>query len=91
MLNVMYYTDIMYKQWDIKDAELNRKCINEVIRRIQEIEGDEVGMIAAQDIINIIKENLAPVFYNKGIEDARKVVQSKIQDIDIDLDILRKR
>lgn len=81
----------MNRKWDVDDAELNRKCIDEVISRVQEIEGSEVGIIAAQDIIDIVTENLAPVFYNKGIEDARKTIQDKIQDIEVDLDILRQR
>ena len=82
----------MNKKWDIADEELNRKCIDEVISRIQDIEDtDAVGMIAAQDIIDIVKENLAPVLYNKGIEDARKAVQAKVEDIELDLDVLKQK
>ena len=81
----------MNKKWDITDEQLNRKCIDEVISRVQDIEDtDAVGMIAAQDIIDIVKENLAPTFYNKGVEDARKVVQAKVEDLDLDLDVLKQ-
>lgn len=80
------------RKWDIEDAELNKKCIDEVISRVQELENsDEVGIIAAQDIIDIVTENLAPVFYNQGVEDARKTVQDKIQDIEVDLDVLKQK
>ncbi len=80
------------RKWDIEDTELNKKCIDEVISRVQELENsDEVGIIAAQDIIDIVTENLAPVFYNQGVEDARKTVQDKIQDIEVDLDVLKQK
>lgn len=80
------------RKWDIEDTELNKKCVEEVITRVQELENsDEVGIIAAQDIIDIVTENLAPVFYNQGVEDARKTVQDKIQDIEVDLDVLKQK
>ena len=80
------------RKWDIEDTELNKKCIDEVISRVEELENsDEVGIIAAQDIIDIVTENLAPVFYNQGVEDARKTVQDKIQDIEVDLDVLKQK
>lgn len=80
------------RKWDVEDTELNKKCIEEVITRVQELENsDEVGIIAAQDIIDIVTENLAPVFYNQGVEDAHKTVQDKIQDIEVDLDVLKQK
>ena len=80
------------RKWDIEDTELNKKCIDEVISRVEELENsDEVGIIAAQDIIDIVTENLAPGFYNQGVEDARKTVQDKIQDIEVDLDVLKQK
>lgn len=82
----------MNKKWDISDEQLNRKCIDEVIARVQDIDDtDVVGIIAAQDIIDIVKENLAPVLYNKGVEDARKAVQAKVEDLDLDLDVLKQK
>lgn len=76
----------MNRKWDIEDAELNKKCIEEIIARIHEADSpDEIGMIAAQEILDSVKENLAPIFYNKGVDDARKVIQNKLEDTDIDL------
>ena len=83
---------VLNRKWDVEDTELNKKCIDEVISRVEELENsDEVGIIAAQDIIDIVTENLAPVFYNQGVEDARKTVQDKIQDIEVDLDVLKQK
>jgi uncharacterized protein (DUF2164 family) len=79
----------MIRKWEITNEDVRKKCINEIIARIQEIEdASTVGAIAAQDIIDIVSENLAPEIYNLGIQDAKKTVQGKFQDIEVDLDLL---
>lgn len=81
----------MKRKWDIENTELNKKCIDEIISRVQDIDNTgEIGLIAAQDIIDIVTENLAPEFYNKGVADARKTIRNKIDDLEIDLDMLKQ-
>ena len=55
------------RKWDVASKELHDKCVNEVIARVEDIEGNSVGLIAAQDIIDIVTENLGPEIYNKAI------------------------
>lgn len=81
----------MKRKWDSDNKELQRKCIDEVIARIDEIGDSSAGMIAAQDIIDIVTENLAPEIYNKGLKDAKKLIAEKLADIEIDIDTLEQR
>lgn len=81
----------MKRKWDSVSDETQKKCVNEVITRIEEIEGDAVGVIAAQDIIDIVTENLAPEIYNMGVRDTKKLIQERFQDIEVDIDILEQR
>ncbi len=78
----------MNRKWDSANDELQRKCVDEVIARIEEIDEDMVGVIAAQDIIDIVTENLAPEIYNKGVNDTKKLITEKLADIDVDIDSL---
>ncbi len=80
----------MKRKWDIENETIQKKCINEVITRVEEIESSKVGVIAAQDIIDIVTENLGPEIYNFGIQDAKKLFQKKLQDIDVDIDMLEQ-
>lgn len=80
----------MKRKWDIEDDALQRRCIEEVITRIDEIGDSPAGIIAAQDIIDIVTENLAPEIYNKGIRDAKKLLLEKVDDIALDLDALEQ-
>ena len=81
----------MNRKWDSKDEARQRKCIDEVIARIDDIGDSSVGIIAAQDIIDIVTQNLAPEIYNTGLNDARKLISAKLADIDIDLGALEQR
>lgn len=79
----------MKRKWQTDNDQLNQKCIDEVITRIDEIE-DSVGVIAAQEIIDIVLENLAPEIYNKGVADAKKAIDTKVEDLNFELDSLKQ-
>jgi len=79
----------MIRKWDIVSEEQKKQCIEELLTRIDEQDGAEFGVIAAQEIIDIVAAYLGPSTYNLAIEDARKTIQNKLADIDIDLDTLK--
>ncbi len=77
------------KKWTTENKKIQDKCIDEVITRVEENGGEAVGIIAAQDIIDIVLENLGPEIYNKAINDAKKMVDARLMDIQADIDLLR--
>jgi uncharacterized protein (DUF2164 family) len=82
----------MLRKWDTENEELQRKLLNEIIARVQEIDDTSaVGVIAAQDIVDIVTENIGPEIYNKGIADAKKMIVNKLADIEIDISTLEQK
>lgn len=81
----------MIRKWDIKDDATRKQCIEEVITRVEEIDGDKVGTIAAQDIIDIVAERLGPEIYNNCLSDIKKMLSDKFQDIETDIELLEQR
>ena len=79
----------MIRKWDIKNELVKKQCIDEILVRIDEQNNDKFGIIAAQEIIDIVAEHLGPQVYNSAIEDAKKAARTKLADLEIDLDILR--
>jgi uncharacterized protein (DUF2164 family) len=77
------------RKWDLANKETQDKCINEVITRIEEIGDDQVGLIAAQDIIDIVTENFGPEIYNKAIHDAKKLLEDRMSDTEAELNLLK--
>lgn len=62
----------------------------EVITRVQEIDGSEVGVIAAQDIIDIVTQNITPEIYNMGLRDAKKLLNERFSDLETEIDLLEQ-
>jgi uncharacterized protein (DUF2164 family) len=78
------------RKWDISSKEQKKKCIDALITYLESITDDPVGMIAAEEILDIVAEAIGPDIYNSGVEDAKKLLASKFTDIEIDLDMLRQ-
>lgn len=79
----------MKRKWDISSKELRKKCNDEVLARIEEQDGANFGVLATDEIIDIVLQNLAPDIYNLGIKDAKKLIQDRLADIDVELDLLK--
>ena len=79
----------MIKQWAISDEQRLKQCVDEVIARVDEQEDAEFGIIAARELIDIVAMHIGPEAYNRGLEDAKKAIQTKLADLEVDLDILR--
>lgn len=79
----------MIRKWDISDEQVRKRCMEEIIARVDEQEGAEFGMTAAQDIIDIVAQYVGPSAYNLGIEDAKKLLLQKVSDLEVDFDVLR--
>lgn len=81
----------MIRKWDTANKALNQKCVDEVITRLQEIDDPEtVGVIAAQDIIDIVLENIGPDIYDKAINDSIKLLRDKFQEAEYGIEDLKQ-
>lgn len=80
----------MQRKFDDLPEEIVKKCIAEVITRVEEIDSDSVGIIAAQDIIDIVVGHYGPEIYNTALRDAKKLVDAKLSDIEFEIDQLEQ-
>lgn len=78
----------MKRKWDVSSKENRQKCIAEIITRIEEQTDVEVGIITAEDIIDIVLQNVGADIYNLAIKDVKKLLQNRLSDIETELDLL---
>lgn len=78
----------MPRKWDVLSKENQQQCINDVITRIEDTDPSSVGIIAAQDIIDIVSEHIGPEIYRKAVEDVIKKLKIHFADIETELDLL---
>lgn len=79
----------MIRKWDIKDEQAKRQCVDEVIQAIDEHGEGQFGIIAAEEIIDIVAVRLGPQIYNDAIEDAKKLLETKLSDLTVEMDVLK--
>lgn len=78
----------MKRKWDRLSDEEKQLAIKELIA-FYEVERDEkIGVIAADEILNHFLQSVGTKLYNKGIEDARKALRTRLDELNYDLDDL---
>lgn len=65
-----------------------------LLRHIQDYfyqeNGEELGLLAAERFLNFVTFELAPAFYNLGVQDAKKLIRQQVDSLETELSILEK-
>ncbi|EKE06790.1 MAG: hypothetical protein ACD_18C00280G0008 [uncultured bacterium] len=79
------------KQWDILSEEERRNHINKIITFFSEERSEEIGVIAAEEVLDFFLENFTKPIYNKGIEEVKEMFKEKMTDLEVDLDAMKQK
>jgi len=79
------------RKWDILPQEKRESSIEEIIAFFEKERSEEIGIIAAEEILDFFLQNIGNHVYNKGIEDSRDIFKKRLNDTEIDLDLLIKK
>jgi len=80
-------TDIKRK-WDTLSKERRESLIKEIISYFKTEKDEEIGVIAAEDLLDFFLEATYKDVYNKAIQDSKNTIKQSLENIDIDLDLL---
>ena len=73
---------------------MSKEIKEEMIDRIQDFfikeRGEEIGNLAAEQVLDFITEEMASYFYNEGIEDSISALQSRMENLEEDLYTLKR-
>ncbi len=58
--------------------EEKQRMMNDLQHYYEVERGEEIGYIAAEQILDFMLDNIAPTIYNKGVEDARDRIEQLI-------------
>lgn len=64
--------------------------LDAIIAHFADERGEEIGIIAAEAILDVILDSCGKDIYNQGLSDAQNIVQTKIADLNVELQALRK-
>ncbi|RDI43186.1 DUF2164 domain-containing protein [Falsibacillus pallidus] len=76
------------------DIKISREEKQMLLGKIQtyfyQDRGEEIGDLAAENLYHFFLNELGPSIYNQGIEDSKKMVIQKMENVDEDLEALKR-
>ena len=66
------------RKWDILTDERKAQLVDEIITFFKTKRNEQIGMVAAGEILDFFLQALAEDVYNKAISDTKGVVKKKL-------------
>jgi uncharacterized protein (DUF2164 family) len=79
------------KQIGLLNEQQRQIAINEIIDFFATERDEQLGIIAAQDILDMFLENIAKTVYNKGVDDTRNYVTEKLSELETNIELQLKK
>ena len=79
------------RKWDLLSEEKKNSSIREIIVFFKTERDEEIGMIAAEKILDHFLETVGITLYNKGIEDSKDFFRERIEGIELDMESFLKK
>ncbi|MFC1856193.1 DUF2164 family protein [Thermodesulfobacteriota bacterium] len=79
------------RSWDLISQEKRRDSIKDIIDFFMTERDEEIGVIAAENILDHFLQGIGLDLYNKGIEDSKNFLVSRFEDIELDMEALLKK
>jgi uncharacterized protein (DUF2164 family) len=79
------------RNWDILSPEQKQKAINDIIDFYSTERGEEIGVIAAENLLDMFLQNVGVDLYNKGVEDAKELAKKKVEEVEMDIEVALKK
>ena len=76
------------RNWERLSDEERKSVIEDLILFFENERDEKIGIIAAEEVLNFFLMTVGNKLYNKGIDDAKKVLKNRYEELQFDLDDL---
>ena len=76
------------RTWERLTDEEKKLAKEELILFFEDERDEKIGVIVAEEIINFFLQSVGCKLYNKGVTDAKKAIENRIEELNFDLDDL---
>ena len=77
----------LYRTIELNDAQ-KKQLLEEIRGFYLEERGEEIGMIAQRQILDLFCEQLAPIVYNRALDDAMRWMKGQMENLEVDYTLL---
>lgn len=81
----------MKRKWDFLSKQKKDSLIREIITYFKEEKDEDIGVIAAENLLDFFLENTGETIYNKAVEDCKTQIKKNFENIEVDLDMLTNK
>lgn len=75
---------------NLKDTT-RQACINKIIAYSEDNLVEPLGVIGAEQLLDLVLEAIHPDIYNQGLKDAQTALEGKLADLSVELDLMIRR
>jgi len=75
-------------KWDRLSEEQRHRLQDQLISFYEEERDEQIGVIAAGQLIDFFLQGMGSELYDQGVKDAQVVMKKRMEDLDFDLDDL---
>ena len=79
------------RKWDLLPKAKRKSCIDEIITFFKQKRDEQIGVIAAEDILDFFLQDIGTEIYNKGVEDSKGLLKKEFENLEVDLDLLMNK
>ncbi len=78
------------RQWELLSKDERRVVTREIILYFKKERSEDIGMIAAEAFLDLFLQQCALSLYNKGVDDAENFLKKRFEDLQFEIDLLKK-
>lgn len=75
-------------RFEFESPEQRTKYVNEVIRYFSSERSEEIGILAAEDVLDFFFQTLGEEIYKKAVADCKKMLKEKMGEFEFELELL---
>lgn len=74
--------------WERLSSEEKEQLKTDLILFFENERDEKIGVIAAEELVNFFLQSVGSKLYNKGVSDAKKTLNIRLEELNYDLDDL---
>ncbi len=75
-------------KFEFSSEEERQQRIKDIIGFFQDERGEEIGFLAAEQVLDFFLQTMGEGIYRKALKDIKKLLKSRFDDLDVELDML---
>lgn len=79
------------RSWDLLTDDQRKNAIDEIISFFFSERGEEIGVIAAGNLLDMFQQQAGVQLYNQGVDDTKDFIKKRFEELGVDIEVSLKK